>query len=248
MTADMVPAPARTGHVVPRIARGHQDNGPDACDTASYAEQTALGRLRRELHDQVGSSLAGITLQVEAAYRLIEADPSEARRILADAHSDATALVGQVRRIASNRDTAGPRPAGPGGCSIGTALRRIVQQMNRAVAGVEIKLELDDRLGTVRDDTASTAFWIVREALANMLKHSSARHCAVTLTMTGDDLRVRVVDDGVGIPPSRRCAGSGLLNMAERAAERGGWCTVESCRPQGAVITAHLPLETVGAM
>jgi signal transduction histidine kinase len=220
------------------------DRGP--CARQRCPDRGALLRLRRDLHDQVGSALVGVGMQVEAAQRLIDSDPDEARRLLEDVRSETSLLVQQIRGIASRRGGGGgDMPAGAAQ-GVGSALRTMIGRMNHVVGDrVRIVAEIDpaaDRLRGEDHQAGAAVFWIVREALANMLKHSRAGFCTVVVTVRGGELRARVEDDGVGFPAQRSSDGSGLRNMVERALEREGWCRVGPRVPRGFVVNAAVPL------
>ena len=87
------------------------------------------------------------------------------------------------------------------------------------------------------------AYRIAAEALTNAARHSGARHTTVAFTIDDAQLRLEVVDDGVGIAArgDDRRTGVGLAAMAERAAELGGACSVGS-RDGGTSVVAVLPL------
>jgi signal transduction histidine kinase len=88
--------------------------------------------------------------------------------------------------------------------------------------------DVDDR--ALSPATAQSAYLIVAEALTNAVKHSQARTVRVELTRAGDQLRVRVSDDGRG--GARLDRGSGLKGLADRVDALGG--TLELVSPEGA--------------
>jgi signal transduction histidine kinase len=196
--------------------------------------------VQRELHDHVGSSLAGMTMTIDMALRSLTTDSVEAKRVLTDLRADVMSLIDHVRQLL----TGNPLPHRG---NVTLALRRMLGGMGRAVADrMTISLTLDPLLGSVPEDVAWAAFSIVREAMTNVLKHSCAQHCAVTLSLLPDELTVRVQDDGVGMHQVRRAGGTGLANMRSRAAEQGGWCAIEPMAPTGVAVTAWFPLSGRG--
>jgi signal transduction histidine kinase len=208
---------------------------PAGTDTACPHYDT-LRTVQRDLHDQVGSSLAGISMTIDVARRSLATDRAEADRVLTDLRADVTSLMDHVRQLL----TGGPRPHGG---NVAVALRAMLSGMSRAAADrMAISVRIDPRLGEIPDDVAWAAFWIVREAMTNVLKHSGARHCDVTLSVGPGELYVRVQDDGVGMHRVRRSGGAGLANMTSRATERGGWCSIEPTSPRGVAVTAWFPL------
>ena len=205
-------------------------------DPSGCSHHQALVAVRRDLHDQVGSTLAGIAMRLELAWRLVSLDAGTAYTVLSELRSEITELIANVRRIGGGWDTA--HRVG----NVEAALRAMIRRANRAVAPrLELSLDFDPRVGAVPDRLRSAAFWIVCEAVVNVLKHSTAQRCTVALSVRGAELHVRVEDDGpvAKEPPSRGC---GLANMSARAAAQGGWCSAGPLEPVGFAVTACLPL------
>lgn len=96
----------------------------------------------------------------------------------------------------------------------------------------------------VSGDIANDVLAVVREALANIAKHSHARSAAIAVAIEGDLLKVDVEDDGVGISPHGRR--SGLANLEQRAAQRGGSFLVDTGHA-GTYLRWHIPLEPTRA-
>ena len=92
-------------------------------------------------------------------------------------------------------------------------------------------------------------FRTVQEALTNVMRHAKAERVVVALSRRGDQLVLRIEDDGVGFDPSARAArswaggGLGLLGMRERLHSVGGALVVEAAVGRGTVIEARIPLD-----
>lgn len=201
--------------------------------------QRALAAVRRDLHDQVGSSLAGMVMAVEVAQLLIGADTAEAQRVLTEVRGEVTDMIAEVRRIVAACEQPGRRR------SVAITLRKMVGRMNRvASGGLEITLDMRPGADAALDDVGWAAFWIVREAIANVLKHAMADHCRVSLLIHDGELVVKIEDDGVGIADKPDNGGFGLVNMAERAAEQGGRLTIGpgGLDSRGTAVVARFPL------
>lgn len=191
--------------------------------------------VRRELHDVVGATLAGMATQLELASRLA-GDRQDVQGILDELRTEATELIAHVRRLAhGDADTfvvENPEKA----------LRTMIARMNRAVAPrLAFTLDLSPAFGVVPVPVRSDAFWITREAVVNVLKHSTARHCLVSVALHDGALAIRVEDDGTARRPAAP-AGIGLITMAARAARHGGWCRAARQEPRGFAVAARLPL------
>jgi signal transduction histidine kinase len=93
------------------------------------------------------------------------------------------------------------------------------------------------------------AYFIVSEALANVVKHAQATRAEVSVTRADDMLRIAVTDDGCGgaLPttgPSADGAGTGLRGLAQRAAAVDGTLSIDSPPGGPTVVTAELPCES----
>jgi signal transduction histidine kinase len=178
-------------------------------------------------------------MEVELARQLIQRSDSEgAYGVLADTRDDLVELIAEVRRLISGTESS-PK----GRMEMVEAIREMLGRMNRAVgARVEITLRMDQEIHAVTSGIGWAAFSIVREAVINVLKHSTARNCLVALRTEGGSLRVVIVDDGYVPRQPRRRDGHGLANMAARAEEVGGWCIARPGRRGGFIVSAHLPL------
>jgi signal transduction histidine kinase len=208
-------------------------------DAATCAHHDLLLAARRDLHDKIGSSLSGMIVTVEVIERLIGMDTARAYRALADLRTDMADMLSEVRRLVAGRDEAHT------GRGATTALRTMLSRMSRVVVDrLRITTDIDPLVDTVGESVAWAAFWIVREAVTNVLKHSCAGHCSVSLSVRDNQLLVRVEDDGKGVPAPRP-AGSGMANMIWRAEEQGGCCTVSPAYPRGVAVTAWLPVESL---
>ena len=88
----------------------------------------------------------------------------------------------------------------------------------------------------------AVAYFIVSEAMANVVKHAQAARAEVTVTRAGDLLRITVTDDGRG--GAVRGEGTGLSGLAQRAAAVDGTLSIDSPPGGPTVITAELPCES----
>ena len=115
------------------------------------------------------------------------------------------------------------------------------EQASRLVLSrAEIRIEAPEPLLPLPAAVEVAAYHIAQEALANVARHASARHCTVVLTAS-EVLTLTVTDDGVGIPAART-AGVGLSSMRERAEELGGTLVLETALGGGTTVRATLPL------
>lgn len=203
--------------------------------TATLSERD---RLRRDLHDGLGPSLAGIALGLQAAAIAHERDPGAVPTLLERTRAEADSAVREIRRVLD-----GLRPSALDVHGLEGAVRDTASSLGMGgPAGPDFHLRFDP-LPLLPPPVEEAAFRIIAESLTNVVRHSSAEHCAVSLQRSNGDLRIRVSDDGCG-PGSGPGAGHGLESMRRRAVAVGGSLRFESAEPRGSVVTATFPLET----
>ncbi|WP_119730141.1 sensor histidine kinase [Thermomonospora amylolytica] len=189
------------------------------------AERLALledrDRIAKDLHDTVIQRLFATAMTLMSASKLIERpDVSiRVRRAIDD-------LDDTIRQI---RSTIFALQAGPEDEGLRSRLHTVVDAAAENL-GFAPSVRLDGLLDTaVEDDLAEHLIAVAHEALSNVARHANASEAAVTVSV-GDDLVLRVDDNGVGIPEGGRR--SGLRNMADRA-ERLGGSFLTRDRPEG---------------
>ncbi len=194
-------------------------------------------RLRRDLHDGLGPSLSGIALGLEAAGTAFRGDPAAVPDLLARTRAEAEAAVREIRRVLH-----GLRPSTLDLHGLEGAVRDTASSLGMGRPG-GLQFELSaDALPLLPPPVEEAAFRIVAESLTNVARHSAADHCAVSLNQSNGSLRVRVLDDGLGLSAAAG-TGHGLDSMRRRAADVGGSCHVQGALPSGTLVTAFLPLE-----
>ena len=206
------------------------------------AREEERRRLRRDLHDGLGPSLAAIGLRAEASAATLGSDPEGARHLLDELGGDVRVALTDVRRLVD-----GLRP--PALDELG--LVEAVRQQAATARGRRRGKDADDHVEAqplpLPELTAAVevaAYRIAVEAVTNVVRHAGATTCRVRFDATGNGtLRLEIVDDGRGLP-SGVVPGVGLESMHERAAELGGTLAIEATESGGARVVARLPLET----
>jgi signal transduction histidine kinase len=207
----------------------------------SRAEVVALRederrRLRRDLHDGLGPTLAAIRLKAGLAAREVPPD-STARGLLGEIDTEVTTSLADVRRLVEAL-----RP--PALDELG--LLGAVRSRAAALAGaMEIDVAGSDPSGPLPAAIETAAYRMVVEAMTNAVRHSGGMRCTVSILIGDDAVELSVRDDGNGLKPDGT-PGVGLRSMRERAAEVGGTLSIQSPPKGGTVITARLPLNLGG--
>jgi signal transduction histidine kinase len=192
-------------------------------------------RLRLELHDDVGPTLASLILGLDAASRLAVGRP--------DLQALLGRLKGQTQRAATElrRIVYGRRP--PALCEVGLAraLREDVEWLRRQAPDLTVILDVPgDRLVGLPAAVEVACYRIAAEALTNVARHAHASRCSIRVHLDHGML-VDVRDDGVGLTEGWR-AGVGIASIRERVAELGGDLVIEPALPRGTRIAARLPV------
>ena len=172
----------------------------------------------RDVHDILGHSLTVVSMKVQLAKRLMATDPQRAAQELddvlvltRDSLTDVRSTVGKLRE---------------------PELSVQLVQARAALRSAGITPHLPSTVPTIAPPWRATFAWILREAVTNAVRHSSASACWVTLTST----TLTITDDGAGLGCERRGAdaaassvpGNGLRGMRERAERAGLKLTVTS--------------------
>lgn len=191
-----------------------------------------LVRLRRDLHDGLGPSLAGILARADVLATLVNKESGDVHEVLGELRREASTFLGEMRRVLSDRE-----PAELDSRDLAVALATLGRRMS---AGVQVDVHVDD-VSQVDWDSQVAAFWIVKEALTNVVKHAGASRCTVRV-WADRGLRLSVVDNGAGGLGESGLgeSGLGLSSMRDRASESGGWCDIADTG-HGVTVTAHVP-------
>jgi signal transduction histidine kinase len=197
------------------------------------AREEERRRLRRDLHDGLGPSLATMTLQADTARGLLRADADEADALLRELTTQAQTTMQEVRRLIHAL-----RPPVLDDLGLVAALGALAASSGQG--GPAITLEAPVALPPLPAAVEVAAYRITQEALTNVVKHAQARHCVVSLCCD-TALHLRIRDDGRGLSHGRT-AGVGLASMRERAEELGGTCRVKLGEGGGTVVSVELPL------
>lgn len=200
------------------------------------AQEEERRRIRHDLHDELGPSLASQTFQLDAAIERIESNPAAAKRLLLALKEQNKHLVADIRRLVYEL-----RPPALDELGVAEALSIQTSQLDET-GRVHIDLQTEpDPLPELPAAVEVAAYRIAREAIINTVRHADARECKTTLEVAGAALTVTVQDDGIGIRDVTS-SGVGLTSMRERTEELGGTFEVGSNHPTGTRVTATIPL------
>ena len=172
-------------------------------------------RLRRDLHDGLGPTLAALVFKIGLIRDSVRDDPARSDRLLLRSSAARRGMRSPTSAVSSTRS--GRRRSTSSGSSAHSANRpRLLSEST----GLEITVASPD-LPELPPAVEVAAYRIVTEALTNVTRHAQASRCDVELRLGDSNLELDVSDDGIGFADGAR-PGVGLRSMRERADELGG--------------------------
>jgi len=204
------------------------------------AREEERRRLRRDLHDGLGPTLAALTLKIGAARTLFPRDPAAADAILGELGGDIETTVGDIRRLVANLRPPSLDELGLIGAIHGCIAQHARDGAGGLTTGPPVIIDAPESLPPLSAAVEVAAYRIAQEALTNVVRHARARTCWIRITLD-ERLSVEIRDDGVGLSTAHR-QGVGLRSMRERASEVGGVCVIEPGPEGGTCVLALLPL------
>ena len=171
-------------------------------------------RIARDLHDTVIQRLFAAGMSLQAVSTMIGTHDGDATQRIDRITDELDETIRDLRNAIYALQPQADHRSG---------LRHDIVQViddERPALGIEPRLRLDGPIDAIPDNIAEHLLATLREALSNVARHAQASTVAVVVE-ANDDVVLRVVDDGVGIPETPR-SGHGLDNMAQRAHHLGG--------------------------
>lgn len=193
-------------------------------------------RIARDLHDTLGHTLSLITLKSQLVEKLVLKDPERARTEAEEIQRTSRAALRQVRELVSDMRAVS---VAEGLAEAGEILR---------AADISLDIEGDAALENVSDLTQNILSLCIKEAVTNIVKHSEASRCFITISTTDANVNVTVEDNGKlltdgTIPAEAKIdPGNGLKGMAERLSLIEGSLSLSSGASNGLRLLVTVPL------
>ncbi|MGH2869591.1 MAG: sensor histidine kinase [Solirubrobacteraceae bacterium] len=216
-------------------------------ETVMSSVERRLARLRFDLHDGPQQDIhllaQDLSLFREQVRPMIAGDP-DAHRLLGrldDLEAQLVALDGDLRRLSSAVQSPFLAPG-----SLTDALHQLTDAFATRT-GIRPDTQITGPLTKLTDSQQITLLALIREALSNIRKHSSARQVSITISSDAQGIRAVITDDGDGFDPEEtlvraaRAGRLGLVGMHERVRMLGGRTHIESRAGGPTVISATLP-------
>ncbi|SIO90360.1 sensor histidine kinase [Nocardiopsis sp. JB363] len=184
--------------------------------------------IARNLHDGAQQRLLAVAMAVSRANRQLERDPDKAVPLLAEAQEEAQAAIGELRQVARGAHPPILRERG-----LSAAVESIARRQD-----IQIRLDIDlaERPGRLCE---ASAYYVVAEALSNIVKHAGADVVDIAVWRFGDRLCLRITDDGVG--GASIVAHHGLDGLRTRLRAMDGDLRVDSPHGGPTIVEGELP-------
>ena len=192
------------------------------------AADDARRRLERDLHDGAQQRLVGLALSLRLARDRIETDPEQASALLDEASAELALATDELRELAR-----GIHPAILSDRGLDAALSALAK---RAPVDIQLHTSLD---GEIPETVEAAAYFVVAEALTNVVRHSGANEAEVSVARRNGALHVEVSDGGRG---GADPGGSGLRGLNDRVQALDGELEVESHHGTGTAVHARIPI------
>jgi signal transduction histidine kinase len=187
----------------------------------------ARRRVVRDLHDGAQQRLVHTIVTLKLAQRAFQAEDGKAELLVGEALGHAERSNAELRELAHGIL---PSVLAHGGLRAG---------VHAFTARLDLPVRVDVLAERFTADVEATAYFIVAEALTNVVKHAHAERAEVRVSVEDEVLRVEIRDDGVGgADPD----GHGLVGLGDRATALGGRLEIESPAGGGTRVEAAIPL------
>ncbi|WP_246943033.1 sensor histidine kinase [Bacillus pinisoli] len=174
-------------------------------------------RIARDLHDTLGQKLSLIGLKSDLASKLITKDPSRAKSEIYDVQQTARIALKEVREMVTQMR----------GIKLEDEINHVRQILD--AADINFVIEGKPRLSNISLIVENVLSMCIKEAVTNIVKHSKASTCTLKIAPSVNELKVMIIDDGIGIEHiNEDFKGNGLQGMLERLEFVNGSLSIES--------------------
>jgi len=203
------------------------------------AQEEERRRLRRDLHDGVGPTLASLSQRLDTAADLVGRDPELSVQLLKELKGQVKSTVAEIRRLVYAL-----RPPVLDEFGLVSAIREHSAPY-MGPNGLQVTFDVTEPMPPLPAAVEVAAYRIVLEAFTNVIHHAQASHCNIKIKLDGNSLFLEVCDDGQGLS-TKSHSGVGFTSMHERASELGGEYMIENISAGGTRVSARLPIVSLG--
>lgn len=196
------------------------------------AREEERRRIRNDLHDGLAPTLSSLQIQLGSLKNLIHENPPQAEMMVDEMRVDLREATTRIRELVYNL-----RP--PMLDELG--LIGAIKSFRFRDSPIQFDYNAPEHLPKLPAAVEVAVYRIASEAIHNVVKHSQATRCLVSIELNDGRLILSVSDDGISLP-HEHTIGVGLHSMQERVAELGGTLSIQSCEDRGTCLTAQFPV------
>ena len=197
-------------------------------------------RISQDLHDSIIQSLYGISLSLEDLPDVIAEDPAEGAARADKAIDSIHATIRDIRNFIM-----GLQPELLAGTDLPTGIRTLAAEFE-ANTLIDLELDINPNVAEPSKDISVHVLAIIREALSNIARHSSATRASIELSLDHEAMRLAIKDNGHGfdVNEARSSSHRGLMNLTARSAAIGATMSLESETGRGTRLELKIPTTT----
>ncbi len=198
-------------------------------------------RIARDMHDDLGTRITRISMNVALAQRDLDRNPEQTRRHLGNLSTSARDLVTSMDGLVWSVD-----PANDNLDQLAERLAGLADELfqdSNVRCAVDIPHLLPD--WPLKAPMRNHLFLAVKEALHNILQHAAPCEATLSLSMDAEKMVILIADSGCGFDPSKPPTGNGVNNLKHRLESIGGTCEIESSPKKGTRVTLICPLSSI---
>jgi signal transduction histidine kinase len=225
----------RAEQLLAELEDAHRQLRSYAAQVEALAVAEERNRLSREIHDSLGHYLTAMTMQLQAAGKLVAKEPERAAESIAKAEEMARESLAEVRRSvaalrASPLDTA----------ALGDAIGELVHNLHDS--GIATTFTAKGKSRSLPIQTRTALYRAAQEGLTNVRKHANASAVEVKLAYEPEQVMLIITDNGTG-QRGGESEGFGLLGLRERVTLLGGWLEAGNDPEGGFRLHVAVPLQ-----
>lgn len=197
------------------------------------AQDSERRRIERDLHDGIQQELIVLVAKLRLVRNKLSLGAAQADAVLTEAQDDTYRVINQLRELSH-----GIHPAELSDQGFVAAVRSLARR-----APIAVTVIAEEPVDTTRyaTDIEESVYFLVSEALTNVLKHARASQVSIQFSQAIGSLVVEIVDDGIGIPPDGFLRGSGLTGLRDRVGASDGELEITRNPDRGTTVRARLP-------
>jgi PAS domain S-box-containing protein len=211
----------------------HQKQLTQASIDGQENERREIGK---ELHDSIGQQLTTIKLLLDLAKTTAADEPTN--KMVTNALRSVTNVINEVRNMSRSLI-----PSTLNDLGLIESIYELIDSMTRTETLAIEFIHAGFKEFNLKENQKLTLFRIIQEQLNNIMKHAAAKKAVIQLTRAGQNVDLKISDNGKGFDIKKMRKGLGFMNMKNRAELFGGRVQINSQPGKGCQVHVNFPIE-----